>query len=228
MESKTTFERPLTVDQFQTMYEHIYGQVNRGNYDDKDLILRLIEETTEAMELARKDKRHEFYTRLPRIYSWFNAVANRFNINLQEALWKKYPGVCPYCLREQNCACQIEHPEIPNKDQILRRLRRERQGREPQTLSDHQKLHGRLYGKQNERIFPIQTVAHLVEEVGEISRDFRHGRQEELTAEMADVASWIFAIANRLGFNLADIIWENYPYECEICNEDQCVCPQPV
>lgn len=214
--------RPQTVREFQQMNAYIYGEANK-RYGDAELILRLLEEIAVIMEIARKDELEVMPRHLSRIFSWLCAIANRLGIDLQEALWNKYPGVCPYCLRNENCACAIEHPNIPDKELALRRFRRDRAS-EPKTLAEHQVLHHKLYYRQNRRIFVIQTAAHIAEEAGEISREFRHKNPAGLQDEMADVVSWIFAVANRCGFELADAAWIQFPYECEKCHHMVCDC----
>lgn len=218
-------ERPKTLREFLEMNNHIYFETNK-KYTDLELICRIGEEAAEIMELARKDRRKDLPKYLARIFSWTCSAVNRLDIDLQEALWHKYPGVCSYCLRDANCMCSVEHPSIPDKENILRRLRRERHGREPQSLKEHQELHRRLYGKQNERIMLIQTVAHLSEEAGEVSKAFRHKKREELSAELADVVSWIFAGASRLEIDFEETYWQNYPYECETCRQSVCDCKE--
>lgn len=32
---------------------------------------------------------------LAKIFAWYCALANRLNINLEHALWQKFPNVCP-------------------------------------------------------------------------------------------------------------------------------------
>lgn len=207
------------------MFSFIYGKKNSMWYSDEDLVRRLLEVICSLMEHARKDRRSEFEKEIPHVFSWYCALANRLGINLQEALWRKYPGVCSYCVRESNCSCGVEHPVIPDKETTLRRLRRERDGREPHTLRAHQELHGRLYGKQNERIFPIQVAAHLAEEAGEVSKALRYGNTESVSAEMADVASWMFALVIRLDLPPIDeLVWKMYPHECPACHQIQCAC----
>lgn len=224
-EDTLRLNEPKMLSEFQKMSHYIYGKANR-RYSDVELLLRLIEEIAVVMELARKDYRDEFQIQIPRIFSWYNAVANRLDINLQDILWHKYPGVCPYCMRDRDCLCGLEHPDMPDKENILRRLRRERDEREPLSLREHQLFHKRLYGRQNARIMLFQTAAHLVEEAGEVSRAFRHGNREELCDEMADVASWIFALATRLKLDLHTTFWRRYPYECEKCHYSRCRCDQ--
>lgn len=204
------------------MFRHIYSAVNEKLYSEADLIRRLMEEISKMMELARKDKRKDMPLQLARIYSWYNAVANQYDCDIQDILWEKYPGICPYCLREQNCICGAEHPDTANRENILRRLHRDRERREPKTLYEYQLLHAKLYAWQNERILLIQTAAHLAEEAGEMSLEFRHKNIGQAKMELADIASWIFALATRLEINFEDVVWEAYPYECETCHLDVC------
>ncbi|MDP3726566.1 MAG: MazG nucleotide pyrophosphohydrolase domain-containing protein [bacterium] len=226
---RTKLLRPQTVAEFQKMFDHIYRRKNNKLYSNTALMYRLAEEILSALELARKDYRTQFKTQLPNVFSWSCAFANRLRINLHEALWKKFPGVCSYCSRDIDCVCGTEHPSIPDKETVLRRLRRDREGREPKTLRDHQELHARLYKWQNARILPIQVVAHLAEEAGEVMKEFRHGKLHEVQMEMADVASWIFAIATRLELDPIDeLVWRQYPYECSRCHKDRCVCKDVI
>lgn len=212
--------RPFTVGEYQRMFASIYTRANK-RYSDDRLFLRLIKEISIVMELARKDEREKQPEQLARTYSWLNAFANRLGVDLQEALWHKYPNVCAYCMRPKDCSCAIEHPDIPDKDAVLRRLRRDR-SKEPKLLKDHQELHRQLYGKQNRRILPINIAAHLSEEVGEMCDDYISGNRGRLESEMVDAISWIFALANYLMIDMAEKIWEQYPYECEKCHETVC------
>lgn len=222
----TRLQRPMTLSEFQKMFAHIYEEKNRRDYHkSSDLIQRLFEEGCVVMELARKDGRSMFRLQLPNIFSWWVALANRMEASLDEALWYKFPGVCPYCMKT-GCVCGLEHPEIgkEEKEMLLRRLRKERMNM-PKTPEDHRILHARLYGAQNKRIMLIQTAAHLVEEVGEVSAAMRHGNKKDFYDEMADVGSWIFALATRLELVPFDnLVWEAYPYECNMCRKDVCAC----
>ena len=219
--SKVITARPFTVKEFQEMNNGIYLEANK-RYSDDHLFRKFFEEICKMMEVVRKDDLKKISSQSARIYSWWNAIGNRFNLDLEEALWYKYPGVCPYCLRDANCLCAIEHPDIPDKEQSLRRLRMER-SRQPKTLSEHQLLHKTLYGPQNKRIMVIQIAAHLAEEAGEVSSEDRHKDTSGLCDEMADVASWLFALANRCDFDLSTAVWEQYPYECERCHNSPCI-----
>ena len=229
-ESVVKLERPRTLLEFQKMNEDIYGDMNRKRYSDEELVRRFLEEILGMMEPMRKDDREAFKTQLPKIFSWYCALANRQGINLQEALWYKYPGVCPYCLRDESCYCGVEHPKIPKeeKEDSLRKFRRERIGREPIVFKDHQALHARLYKGQNARILPFQIADHIGEEAKEVSEALRHNDKKAFCDEMADVLSWLFAVATRLELSLDDLMWKLYPYECEKCHKDRCACPEKI
>lgn len=228
MSRSKTFVKPETFSGFQKMFGHIYNKVNKAYYSEEHMLARMTVEVSRLLEVARKDRREEFKIWLPRVFSWYNGTANMLGINLQEALWCKYPGVCYYCLREKDCSCTVEHDHIENREDILRRLKRERKDREPITLREHQLMHRRLYFRQNDRIMLIQTVSHIAEEAGEVAIEYYNKNLVGLTDEMADVGSWIFATTNRLDLDLEDLVWKQYPYECEKCHQDQCVCKQPV
>lgn len=218
---RLTVRKPVTLADFQALNNAIYSEANK-RYSNDHLVGRLLEEICGMMEVVRKHNIQEIPSRTARIFSWWTAVGNRFKIDLHEALWIKYPGVCPYCIRNKNCFCGVEHPDIPDKDRLLHKLRMERE-REPRTLIDHQTLHDDLYGAQNKRIFEIQIAAHLAEEAGEVNLEARHNNRSGLCDEMADVGSWMFALANRCKFVLAETVWNQYPYQCERCGQAVCI-----
>jgi NTP pyrophosphatase (non-canonical NTP hydrolase) len=222
---KANLEKPKTLYDMQRMNEYIYGERNRANYTTEQLVARLVEETTHLLELVRKDYRRGFGKKIADVVSWHSAVTNRLKIDIQDAMWEKYPGVCSYCLRPRDCQCGIEHPEeIKDKDFRLRSYRLYRDGREPHTFVEHQALHARLYAWQHKKEFPIIVASHIVEEAGEVSEAFRHEHWEHMEEEMADVLGWAFTLANRMEIDLSDTIWEYYPYACPDCKAGPCVC----
>jgi len=198
-----------TVRQFQRLIgqKFLTGE-KYGSYNNEQILLGLGIEIGNVMETVRKDKRRE-ESKLPgqlvRVYGWWNVFADRCGIDLQEVLWWKYPAACTYCLKDKDCMCGTEHPHVPNKELVLRGLRADRT-KEPVSLSGHQMLHKRLYGWQNDRLVPFQIAAHLAEEFGEVSLELLDGDKESLGDELADIGSWIFALANRFGYQMSDLV----------------------
>lgn len=225
----TQVKRPRTFDEFKEMNAYIFGERNDQKYEDWKLVARMVAEAGKLLKLARKDRRKEFPLQLANTFSWYTAVANRLDIDIHEALWQKYPGVCSYCMRPEDCLCGIDHPlEIEDKEFVLRGLRLDRDGREPKTVSDHQSMHARLYAWQHLRELPITIAAHVVEETIEAEEAFRNEERDNLVEEMADIASWIFAVATRLEFDFADAMWEYYPYACVECKDAPCRCTKVI
>lgn len=219
-------KRPTRLVDFQDMFRSIYHEINTEKYpDDLLLILRLVEVVALLGKAARKDYREEIPKKLAHVFGWYVALANRWDMNLQKVAWHKFPGVCPYCLREENCSCGIE--KSPIEDEItktLNRLRYEREGREPETLDDHQKLHKTLYATKQACDELNKFVAHLLEEVAEVSEARRHQNGENLEDEMADVLYWILALSNRLQIELDDAVWHCFSFVCDVCRERPCTC----
>lgn len=226
--ASVTLRRPKTLEEFQEMNRYIYG-IKNEEYTDEELVFRLLEESAIFLEVVRKDYRDRFPMHLADIFSWYTAVANRLGLKLQEVLWQKFPGVCSYCLRPKDCVCGIEHASNPEENaRKLRALQLDRDEHEPRTLAEHQALHSRLYGWQHKRELPIMIAAHIVEEAGEVSEAFRHKDMYNAGQEMADVLSWVLALATRVGLKMADVVWEVYSYACRKCKEEQCVCEELI
>ena len=51
---------------------------------------------------------------LAKIFGWYCALANRLNVNLEDTLWKKYPGICPRCM-EHVCVCERTPKDINSR-----------------------------------------------------------------------------------------------------------------
>lgn len=243
MVQEARLKKPESVHEFQRMFFHIFGERNEQVYKkDDDLIRRLHEQTSRLLKYTRKDRRDSLREELAHVFSWTMAVVNRLDIDMQGALWYKYPGVCPYCLRNKKdkCACGLDHPATLEENAAeLRRFRKEFAGREPQTLAEHQELHKCLYLWQHEGDFPITIAAHVSEEAGEVSeahRFFEYATSQEdkdywwgkICEELSDVLAWCFTLANRLDFDLAEAVWKTYPYECVKCHEGHCICKKTI
>jgi len=71
-----------------------------------------------------------------------------------------------------------------------------------------------------------QTVAWLLEEVGELSRAIRKGEKGHIEEEFGDVAAWLASLANLVGVELSDAIGK-YAEGCPKCGAVPCRCPQP-
>jgi NTP pyrophosphatase (non-canonical NTP hydrolase) len=183
-----------------------------------------------VLKNARKEYHDRMLEQIANVYSRLNTVANRLGINLQDALWHKFPGACPYCLRPKNCQCLLNHPrEISASDPKLTRLRKMVE-KTPTRLRDHQFLQHKIYFNQNQ-LFDLRNLSsRLVEETCELSEACRGGDQEAILGEAADVASFIFAICNLMNKNrknheciyIDQLVLAHYPWQCKKCHRNVC------
>ena len=100
-------EKPATLKQWQKMFKEIYGKTNSG-LRASDIWLHLMEEAGEVAKAMRKEDFLHLQQDLPDIFAWLCSFANRTGIDLEDALWQKYPSVCPYCLQDKYCVCIAE------------------------------------------------------------------------------------------------------------------------
>lgn len=218
--------RPGTVTAYQGMLFAIYGAYDDTHYSDEDLMFRLYESMAKCFETLRKEEYKAIVERIPHLLSWLCAICNRKKIDLAEAVWHKYPDICPYGMEMSGCICITREmsyaPSLPE----LSHLRNDR-SHIPQTFREFQQMFARIYGPVNRVKSIVAVVCHLAEEVGEVGEAYRLGNKEEMREEIADVFAWLCGVATRLGANLEVAAWDAYPGVCNTCGEKVCACPAP-
>src|SRR6185369_604284 len=95
---------------FQRLNERIYGKQNRAVYSSpKDITLKMLRYATRAIKGIRKGETPVIVHNTAMTMSWSFALANHFDILADDELWKRFPGVCPYC-SGRPCICKIRPP----------------------------------------------------------------------------------------------------------------------
>ena len=69
--------------------------------------LWFVEEVGELAEALRKGKREDMEEEFADVLAWLVSLANLADVDLEKAVLKKYPGVCPYCGKSP-CECRKE------------------------------------------------------------------------------------------------------------------------
>lgn len=90
-------------------------------------------------------------------------------------------------------------------------------------ISEFQSLMKETYGARDDRRGEETTALWLVEEVGELAEALRTG--ESLEKEFADVAAWLFSLANLLDVEMEEVLEELYGDGCPDCGGTPCGCP---
>jgi len=81
-----------------------------------------------------------------------------------------------------------------------------------------------LYYRRDSKRGKERTMLWLVEEVGELSKAMRKGKEAEIKEEIADVFAWLASLANLLEIDLEKAVCENYPNVCKYCGKKPCEC----
>ena len=222
-ESKKPYQTwPLA--RWQEMFEELYGERN-SHKTVEEVFLHVVEEAGELAEALRKDTLDEIKENIPDVFAWLCSFATHRKLNLEEVVWHKFPNVCPYCFKQENCLCIAEMHYLPKEERDKRLAPyREDVTAKPKTLDEWQATFLRIYGNVN-RVMHFSDIGfHYMEEIGEVSREIRLGTQEEFEDELADVFAWIIAICMRRNLNLSLITWDRFPYMCWVCQSRPCKC----
>ncbi|MBU1111152.1 MAG: MazG nucleotide pyrophosphohydrolase domain-containing protein [Nanoarchaeota archaeon] len=207
-------------NQFSSAGEMWGNVVSAGSRLAKDLRLERVN--------ARKDENSKLVGTLvnvPDIFAWMSAFSQRFG-SLEEMTWYRFPGVCRYCLTEENCSCITDKmymkEQIPDREVRLQELRRERKNY-PATLDAWQEMFDRIYGNAN-RIQTLQQIGlHLIEEIGEVQEEINRRDESKIIRELPDVFAWINGVLIKTSevigedVKLSDITWDRYKDGCP-CN----------
>ncbi|MCK4485107.1 MAG: nucleotide pyrophosphohydrolase [Candidatus Thorarchaeota archaeon] len=88
----------------QDMIRRIYLERDRARGLERTL-LRTFEELGELSDAVLRSKsRHELSDEIADVFAWVCSIANLLDIDLSEALYNKYSGVCSKCGRTP-CEC---------------------------------------------------------------------------------------------------------------------------
>jgi hypothetical protein len=178
---------------------------------------------------------------LVKAFTWWFALCGRVGIrDVDELLWIKFPGVCPYCL-EKPCIgpnCKVPQAETPHahpapKWSDLNDLARAGETLRPRVLSEWQRMFSGIYPR-NQQLSLLMVHARLTEEIGELSEAVRllpltYGF---FVNEAIDVFAWLMALANQIdpsptrdGLFLDQTFNEQFADGCPTCGKaDLCIC----
>ncbi len=181
---------------------------------------------------------------IAKIVAWYFALCHRYNFEADSIIWNKYPNVCPRCL-EERCQCDQENLNAVDEDK-LRAIVFENKFSMPENINDWQVMFAKIYPPKLDRdnLAGLQVkdiiasiYARIFEELAEVAECVALDsycdplKKEYLSNELADVFAWINSLCNALNyyyntneFDLQTIIYENYPDQCNKCNEPRCVC----
>lgn len=217
---------PTTLHGFQKMIDGIYGDAVARLYSKKQLVLILYSLLGRSARAARKSKAvSSSSSKQSReivldLFRWYLCFCNFVRLDAADALWEKYPNVCPYGLERKNCDCEDKPHEL--KGPSLTEYR-QRKGR-PRTIRSWQGMFRRIYGEANARRGVEYAFRRLLEEITEVLdltlpniTNFNNFKKE-----MADVGARIFSLATLLEIDLQGGLLARYRGVCPDCTETPC------
>ncbi len=93
----------MEISEFQQLMRDLYAE-NDKRRGAAATTLWLVEEVGELAEAIRRDDRENLREELADCFAWIGALANLYDIDLEEVFREKYPDSCPTCGRKP-CIC---------------------------------------------------------------------------------------------------------------------------
>jgi NTP pyrophosphatase (non-canonical NTP hydrolase) len=185
----------------------------------------------------------------------------QISVPMGRLMLNRYPGICPWCKSALPDACRCIAMEIPRRKKVkeierqraleTRRIAASSLSAMPRTIDHWQEMLAKIYRPTLEKSTVAEIALHLLEEMGEVSdaliRMYSYGnsisadepraRQMRLEDELADTASVLFELVERLpldknesSLTLSALVWEEYgsndmkSFYCRHCKEKVCQC----
>jgi NTP pyrophosphatase (non-canonical NTP hydrolase) len=163
------------------MFDEIYSEKNKSKTIE-ELFLHVVEEAGELAEALRKDTLDEITKNLPDLFAWLCEFVSKIGSQLEDVVWNKFPNVCPYCLKEENCICIAHMKYLSEKEREvqLSELRKKKE-KMPITLEEWFEMFRRIYGNVNKVMHFSDIGFHFMEEVGEVARGTKNRNNHRIT-----------------------------------------------
>jgi hypothetical protein len=218
-------ERHSTLHQWQTKIGEICHPKD-AFLGPEVLWLEMLREASVVSEMSRRRKYQDLFPStnppLGKMLFILLRFCNEMNIRLDDAMWHKYPGICPYCapadhdkikklLRRRD---HYRSKDMPGNAVVFRRCRcnlqsyghydetrvksfRAERTYMPHGLIDWQTMVDGIYGSKYRGQSVKDAALHLFEEVGEVAGEILKRDYDTTRDEVADVFGWICSVSTR-------------------------------
>jgi hypothetical protein len=230
----------IRLDDLYKMTAHIYGDRNYAR--SKEATFAHFVEVCGMLTLqARRKKRREHLDMtdaLCKALGWYFPLLGKVRISsLESLLFRKFPGVCPYCRRcphdEENCKHVKGIESTVSHAEVTQIFQNEWPNR-PRGLDDWQLMFNQIYPRSLDD--NVRSRVSLFEELGELAEAVRvfDSHPHYFLGEAADTFSYIMGLANehqmREAENNREFSFEReflsrYPGLCLQCGSRVCICP---
>ncbi|MBP6942927.1 MAG: hypothetical protein KBB55_02670 [Candidatus Buchananbacteria bacterium] len=218
----------------QDLVAHFYGVFGRRN----DIFLPDLRTRIDLLNFGVADlrdgiRKHPKEQRvmevaLARIFSRICCINHSLpTIELGRYLSIKFGQGCGYC-GQAPCVCDPNRPREVLYGEVDTNT-------SEWSLSQWCQHLDALYGDNNRVAGVYNALSRLVDEYAEFQRLYvgipawtgTQGQLEsELGLELADTLAWVIAVANVLGVDLEQVVWQHYGAGCKNCQAISCLCPR--
>ena len=239
---------------FRTIYFNKNTQIKKDGFQDNQvsfirgyLVSHISQDLGDLAEAITDSNPTNLRKKIGSIFAWIFALANELDANIEDMIYEKFPGYCPYCCRTINCECAYWTPKQQRKDKA-------RECNEPTDGKAHERptriqgwieIWDIIFGAKYKKALSIAFVlSKLLEESAEIlaETDKVEGRTvdknkeyyKKMMDELADFTSWLFALIIKLeGKELENktvplILHEKFKDGCPWCPDKKiCNCKTP-
>jgi NTP pyrophosphatase (non-canonical NTP hydrolase) len=211
----------ITIKDYQNFINEVYGLPNERHFSLWDMLSNTERFMMRSLKGIRKNDYNKTKINLLISLSWFVSLLNRFHIDLEDAVWKRFPYMCSYCA---SCPCSCKERELKSRKSITID-----DTKRPTTLEDFQNMFKEIYPPSKRTV--DHAGIHMAEEFGEFSEsiltymgEHREELFEKIISEAADIFSCIIGLFNSLGMNLAKELSDRFSDNCHICHKSPCEC----
>ena len=239
----TVYKQSQSLDDWAKMFYDVYGLSQNYSKTPFEIHVHLTEVAggLGRLLLRKRDQKggKEFAAKT---FAWAMALTARVKPNyfqLSDALLRKFPGRCPYCL-EIPCECWKKEKPALSEEQVKDAYYKIA-ATPSRSLNDFQVMFQRIYGdswKGHKSIIEF-IMSRLFEEISELAESIRfyHLYPDNFDNELADLLAWWFALVsnlhhldpNAVPVMAETLLWTVYPGHCPVCGLKRCLCrPGPV
>ncbi|MAH42539.1 hypothetical protein CL614_02335 [archaeon] len=210
-----------TITEYCEFVKDVYGLSNERYFSIWDMMSNIERFAMRGLKGIRKEDYEKAKLNLLISFSWFTSITNKLHIDIEDAVWKRFPFMCSYCASNP-CKCKKEKIEIRQKVPIDN-------SKKPNTLRDYQNMFKEIYPIEARTI--EHAGVHLAEELGELSEailTYRSGHKDEMfkevIIELADVFSCFIGLFNSINFDMTTELSKMFFDNCHVCHNAPCNC----
>jgi NTP pyrophosphatase (non-canonical NTP hydrolase) len=223
-------DRHLTLHQWQLQIREICYPKD-AFLGPEVLWLQMLKEASVVSEMCRRQRYADLFPStdppLGRMLFTLFRFCNEMNIRVDDVMWHKYPGICPYCapidpeiiqqllgrkdhyrskdmpgdaIVFQECRCDLQ--SYGDYDEMRVTSFRSERACMPHGLIDWQTMVDGIYGIKYRRQSVENAALHLFEELGEVAGEILSSDYDTTRDEVADVFGWICSLSTRAALAL--------------------------